>query len=303
MYMPSKTFAETRFNENVYITEYFPLSTKTQHGVVIPAYNNGQVSHVFSDILQRFKFLGNNCVTNQPNSEPLLSLEQYTLELNSLLTRMNDMHKGCISFRTKDVNIMYDTYKTLHGSKYIAGLISIVRESVMKTITDEVVMAPEVVTTMVGFETYVASLKRVLPALTLDITTAMDMYEKYVEKQHYTGGDVKEIPFCINTVNLNQMVGVIGNAASYLNGQHIYNIVLGETESDEALDKYYNIMMTKFGLRERVAKSLLLYHPDLVGSVIGEIRNRMGMIDQSEIIWSKSYYSPARHTEAVGLFV
>lgn len=303
MYIPSKTFAQTTFTENVYITEYFPLSNRTQHGVVIPAYNNGQVSHVFSDILQRYKFLGNNCITNQPNAEPLLSLDQYAQELNSLIARMNDIHKGAVSFMTKDVNLMYDTYKTLHGSKYIAGIISIVRESIMKTITDEVVMAPEVVTTMVGFETYVTSLKRVLPALTLDITTAMDMYEKYVEKQHYAGGEVKEIPFCINTVDLNQMVNIIGNAASYLNGQHIYNIVLGETESDEALDKYYNIMMSKFGLRERVAKSLLLYHPDLVGSVIGEIRNRMGMIDQSEIVWSKSYYSPAHQNSAIGLFV
>lgn len=288
MYIPSRVFSNTTFNESVYITEYFPISRKTQHGVMIPTYQNGQISVLFKDLIPKYN-LGNQCCTNMPNQEPLLSFEDYKFEFLSLLERMNNIHGGRVSFRHKDIKIMYETYRALHGKKYIAGLISIVRDRIMNSVKDNLAVPPEAYVTTVGFETFVAGLKRDLPMLTLDYYTASHMYDMYRTNVCHPDAPTEDIPFLIDCPDNKSLATVVGAAGNYLSRETVIATVINNTMSDNVLAQYYATMQRLYGVRERIAKALLMYHPTVIEQNMQGLRNTLGIISDREIVWSKSF--------------
>lgn len=287
MYMPSKAFSNTKFSENVYITEYFPISRKIQHGVMIPTYQNGQVSVLFKDLIPKYN-LGTQCCTNLPNQEPLLSYEDYKAEFMSLIDRMNQIHQGVVSFRFKDITTMYETYRAIHGKKYLAGLISIVRDSIMNTVKDNLSVPPEGYATTIGFETFVAGLKRDLPMLTLDYYTASNMYELYRKNVCQPDSVPEDIPFLISCPNNQALASVIGAAAPNLTRDVVVGTVIHGTMSDNVLSQYYANMQRMYGIRERIARVLLMYHPTVIDQNMQGMRNSLQVISEREIVWSRS---------------
>lgn len=291
MYMPSKIFSNTKFSENVYITEYFPISRKTQHGVMIPTYQNGQISVLFKDLIPKYN-LGTQCCTNIPNQEPLLSFEEYKNEFMSLIDRMNQIHQGAISFRSKDLETMYETYRAIHGKKYLAGLISIVRDSIMNTVKDCLPVPPEAYVTTVGFETFVAGLKRDLPMLTLDYYTASNMYQMYREKVCNPESAPEDIPFLISCPSNQALASVIGSAGQNLTQDIVVGTVINGTMSDNVLNTYYANMQRMYGIRERIARALLMYHPTVIDQNMQGLRNSLHVISDREVVWSRTFETP-----------
>lgn len=288
MYMPSKLFASTKFVDDVYITEYFPISNRNNHGVIIPLYQNGAVPGVFQEVIKKYNFINNQCCTPIQNPDKILSKDEYIAELNGLINRMNQLHNGTVSFVTRDVNIMYETYRSLNSSKWVAGLISIVRSKAMNPVKDMTVIPPEGTNMTIGFETYVASLKRNLPLLTLDYYTASNMYSMYLEQVALKGSTITEIPFLINCPGLQQLVQAIGVAGPNLTAQVIMSVIVERTMSDDILSNYYDNMQRMYGVRERIAKALLNYHPSMVNNTIAGLRHSIGMLSEREVVWSKT---------------
>lgn len=291
MYMPTKAFSVTQFTENVFITEYFPVSKRFNHGVVIPVYSNGNIPKLFQDVMTKFN-LDKSCCTAIANTEPKLSKEEYKNELMSLIDRMHNMHQGRISFRIKDLDQMYDTYVGLHDKKYIAGLISIARESLMNYIKDNVPVPPEGRIMTIGFETFVSSIKRNLPMVCLDYYTASNMYQIYLKNNSIDGGVVQDIPFLTTCPNLDSLAKAVGAAAPNLTADTIRNVIVNNTVSDVVLNNYYDEMQRRYGLRERLAKAVLLYHPTVINDTLHNIRHDMGIISDREVVWDRSPDDP-----------
>lgn len=289
MYVPSREFANMRFSDNVLITEYFPLSRKFQHGVVIPLYSNGAVSVMFKDLFKKYNYINNTCCTGIANQEPLLSFEEYSNELNSLINRMNTTHQGAVSFSTRNIHDMYDVYKSLHGKKYIAGLIAIVRNTIINPVQDAVPVPPEGIPITIGFETYAAFLKRTLPMINLDYYTVSNMYAEYIKNHQLPGGTQHEIPFLIDCPDQASLTRVVGEAGPNLTQTIILDVVAKGTMSDDVLSSYYEAMQARYGIRERIANALLLYHPTMIQQTLQGLRKDLGVISDREIVWSKSH--------------
>lgn len=286
MYIPSKIFANSRFDKSVLITEYFPLSKDTQLGTVIPMYNNGAISKLFIDVVTRQQGIE---VRRGPNTQPLLSKEHYVNDLNSLIKRMTTLHNNAVTFTTKDIDIMYETYRALHGNVYVAGLVSIATGDTLSLVedNDNVPIPPEGVMIGIGFETYVASLRRNLPFLVLDYYTASHMYKLYWDKIG-VNAQPEDIGFLIDCPGVQQLSSAVFACAPDLTANDL-NMFVEEEFPEQRLSGYFTQMQMRYGLREKIARSLLLYHPAIVQRTLSAAKERLGIfMDNSETIWVES---------------
>lgn len=276
MLIPNKAFANTKFNDDVLITEYFPVSKQTQHGVVIPCYPNGEVSNMFKSLFSNFPQLERNIITPNKCSEPILSKEEYKKELESLLEHMRQAHGGNIRFEIKDIDEMYSTYISVNSSKYLAGVMNICKLSVVNPVHDTVITPPEGVMQVIGFETYISAVRRNVPELELDMFTANTLYSKYLKTMKSDGSNAINIGALIKCPSLQALVGLIGSAGNYINKQTIDKVVIENSGDDTILNTYYDRIQSKLGVRERIARSLLLYHPVIVNQTIAGARKHLG---------------------------
>lgn len=292
MYIPAKVFSETTFGEDTYITEYFPVSGRTQHGVMIPVYKNGQVPTVFADVPKTYTFV-NGSFAQGPNCERLLTREEYEADLNGLVEYMTAKHNNRIRFVIKNIDDMYSTYLALHPVMYVSGLISICKLSLVAEVTDKTVIPPEGLNTCLGFETYVASLKRNLPMLVIDYFTASNMYKLYLDARKFGPEYVREeIPLFLNAPNLDELSKLVYSLAPDLTVETIRDVVINETQSDAILSNYYLLAQQKCGLRERLAKAALVYHPTIVNMTIQGAWRQLGIESNRATVWRKSKISP-----------
>ncbi len=294
MYIPSMALIQSRFTEDVLITEYFPLSKKTKHGVIIPAYNNGAISVVFQDLMKTYNFIGREAVTAGACDERILSKDEYAADLNGLVEYMTKLHNGEIQFVIKDIDEMYNMYVAANASKHVAGIVNICRYRLMNPVTDTVVIPPEGLFTVIGIETYAAALKRNLPKLELDMFTVNNMYQMYLKSIRGDISSAIEIPSLITCPNLESLVNLIGQAGDYLDPATI-DSVIDEVDNENALIKYYERVGSRLGIRDRVAKSLLCYHPHVIARTIAGAKKHLGVLSYDgnqtmdrTVVWYKT---------------
>lgn len=294
--MPSLAMIETRFNESVLITEYFPLSRKTRCGVVIPVYPNGELPTLFKDMVERYTFVDRSCASSQPCDERLLSKEDYTADLQAFVAYMTDKHGGDVQFVIKDIDEMYETYVSVNSVKHVAGVVSICRYAMMNPVTDTTVVPPEGVLTLIGIETFTAAVKRNLPELVLDSYTIGNLYQLYIKNMGSDPANAIEIPSLITCPNINALIDLVGRAGDYLEEKDINAIIIDGSEDDNKLIKYYERIESSLRIRERIARSLLMYHPAIVKRTIAGAKKHLGVIvnesDQTllerPVVWYKS---------------
>lgn len=294
MYIPSMALTQSKFTEDVLITEYFPLSKKTQHGVIIPAYNNGAVSVVFQDLMKTYNFIGREAVTSSACDERILTKEEYTADLNGLVEYMTNLHNGEIQFVIKDIDEMYNMYVAVNTTKHVAGIVNICRYRLMNPVTDTVVIPPEGLFTVIGIETYAAALKRNLPSLELDMFTLNNMYQMYLKSIRGDISSALEIPSLITCPNLESLVNLIGQAGDYLDPTTI-DAVIDEVDNENILIKYYERIGSGLGVRDRVARSLLCYHPHVISRTIAGAKKHLGVLASNgehtmdrTVVWYKT---------------
>lgn len=294
MYLPSIAFSQTNFNEDVLITEYFPLSKKNQYGVIIPSYNNGAVSVVFQDLMKRYPFIQQNCITNKPNDERLLTREEYEEDLNNLVNFMSERHGGRVRFVIKDIDEMYKLYVSVNSTKTAMGIINISKYSMMCPVTDTLAVPPEAAVTVIGIETFAAAIKRNMPFLELDLYTLNNMYQIYLKAMRSDPSSAIEIPSLITCPDLKSLVNLIGRCGDGVTEQMIQDCVIDGTADDNVLTPYYDRVQKVLGVRERVAKALLMYHPTYIEKTINGAKKHIGVlsdgIDSSSrpVVWYRS---------------
>lgn len=291
MFTPARAFADSIIGENTYITEYFPVSSRTPHGVILPVYKSGRVPKVFSDIPKVYTFV--NTFIQGPNQEPMLTKEEYEADLRGLVDFMTAKHNNNIRFEIKDIDDMYETYVSLHDVMYVAGIISICKMDTMAQISDATVVPPEGLQVCLGFETYVASLKRNLPMLVTDYFTAANLYKNYITHMQFSQAcPTEDIPLLIDAPTAQDLSNLVYSIAPNLTEQTITNVVIMETESDAILSDYLSLAQTRFGLRERVAKQILVYHPTTLHKVMNGAMKQLGIITDRPTVLNKPKLTP-----------
>lgn len=291
MYIPSKILLNTKLNHNVYITEYFPITNRFNHGVVIPCNQNGGISVIFAEVMQTYGFINSSCATSQPNQDALMSREQYEADLTGLIDVLSKKHQGTINFRIKDLDEMYDMYKTLHQYRWVAGLINIVKDDLLNPVIGTEFTPAEGTAVGIGFETYVASIKRDLPMLNLDYFTATHMYRNYMNSIKLDPRSAIEIPFLISCPN-NQLLSEAVRQAAPQMDKMIINDIINNGRDDGMVNNYYTYMQTKYGIRERIARSLLLYHPAVIQDHILTVRRTFGIPESNRTTVWTTYKAP-----------
>lgn len=292
MYIPSKVLLNTQLNSNVYITEYFPITNRFDHGVVVPCNASGGISIIFAEVMQTYGFINSSCATSQPNQDRLLSRQEYEADLRGLIEVVSNKHQGRINFRIKDMDELYETYKTLHQYRWISGLINIVKDDLLNPVIGTEFTPAEGTAVGIGFETYIAAVKRDLPMLNLDYYTATHMYKNYMDSIKLEPTAAVEIPFLISCPNNQLLSEAIRQAAPQMDKMVITDI-LNNNRDDAMVNNYYSYMQMRYGIRERIARSLLLYHPSMINDHVLTVRRTFGILPESNrtTVWS-TYKAP-----------
>lgn len=265
MYLKITDVEQTKqFHHDILMTEYFPKTQLTSTGVALPAMYS--VAHggyipcfIFQSLLTSYNDLQNSWF-NESNKDPLLTLNEYEAQVNELINGLNNIYAGQFTFKSKEINDMYLHYQKIHKSgMWVAGVCNMVADELLASCQDiDPIIPAEGYSTVLGFNTYSKSVSELVPNLNLDLYTALYLYKNYREEiGNPSNGDGEEIPFILDR-NLSKVSDIVSDLTGNIPSQTI-NDILSETISDEILIGYYQYMLQNYGVREKVAKSLLLY--------------------------------------------
>lgn len=289
MFIPSNVLAESTLSSDTYITEYYPLSGTTNHGVVLPLNRNGRVLKVFDDLPARYPFI-NGAFSQGPSRDRLMSKEEYTQDLNNFVNYIATKNSNRVTIRIKDLDDMYKTYLALHGAMHVAGIVSVTKLDMLAPVTNGFtnITPPEGVNVCLGFDTYTASLKRNLPMLVLDYFTASNLYMNYLTANKF-GQDVprEDIGIFLNAVTNKDLSNIVYGLAPNLTFDIIDNTILKRVQNDAVLNDYYTRAQSQYGLRERIAKALLMYHPAMLEYTVKEAMDGLGIVSERPAVWIK----------------
>lgn len=289
------------FHNDILLCEYYPKTTFTQNGVMIPvmfsqAHNGYIYNEVFSKIPQLYQDCGNT-YSSEKNQDILFTFEEYKSCVDQLITGLTNAYNGRYRFRNKDIFQMYDHYKKIHKSgMWVAGLVNMVADNQLAN-TDDIdpIIPSEGYVTVLGFNTYVKSVTELVPNLNMDLQTALYLYKLYRSE---IGCDPnvegEEIPFIMSN-NLQTISGVVSQLTADIPSIDMENI-LAETVPDSVLVGYYQAMLQNYGVRERVAKALLTYRDYRLQKTIYNIVVKNARIDTNReiVLFPKKDYTVDR---------
>lgn len=275
MYNSIDMLLNSNLNTDVMITELYPKITNGYNEVVLPVTATGKPSVVFNDVLN-----GNYKIVTSNNVIQPLTFDEYKKVLDNINRVVTVKTGGRFGCKFKDYNAMYASYIASSAKGTISNLVSLIPNSGINPVKDMVIIPPEGLEFPLGFETYVSAVKRLVPELVLDKVTASYLYQRYIENKNIDLNYVAEIPSLIG-VSLQNLSGTIDQLSAYVQPQVIYDLMLN-TDSvipDTPLENYYTQMQNRFGIREKVAKSLLAYRSDLVQKLITQIKTTASIAD------------------------
>lgn len=261
---------------NLLITEYYPIvrGNNSGRGLKLPYSNHVKgVSVVFSDLANRAKVRQSEVVKG-PNKSKLLTFEAYQSELHEFMDMLAD--KNGITVRSIDERLLYKTYKDVHTSFTVAGVVNIIDYSMSNLLNNLEYIPAEANICYLGFSSYIRTVHRTLPKLSLDYRTARRLYDNYVAYVNRPRTEAEEVPLLLKAGSNKNVTELVDKLTSKLSPEDILLILKGD-KPDSILNEYFKFMTVKFGCREALSRVLLYYKTGIVENYIEQLHDDLGL--------------------------
>lgn len=273
MYHCIKTILNSRgpikSSGRIKVLEFFPSVKNTPRGVVVPVSpRTGLVNEVFRNFTIMYKVSKRELSSKRLSS--ILNFEQYERMLNEFISILKRKDNDII-ISTAPISQMYETYKNSLEKFFVAGVVDIVDDSLGNPLSEILFIPKEGENVALGFSTYVSIAKRMFPKLNVNVSTASVMYKTYLNRIDADPRDTVEVPFLINSRTNHQLTKLVDELTSRLTVDIIREILNGG--KDYQLERYYEFMAKRFGLRDNISKMLLVYRTGIINDYIEQLQD------------------------------
>lgn len=261
--------------DRVHIASFFPYDSNDRKVRVPESAIHRDEPHVlFEDVDY------DRLTTDSTDDNYILSYEKYSVLLDRFV---RELEGEKVDVSTEDYHTLYELYLKAMSMCDITGVALVVEDvrTISSTSSNFVYIPPEYVYYPASEESFYLSMKRVLPELVIDYANLNSMYNAYLDViTDDEDGDIKVVSNkMLDNMDLIDISNLVDDCfdrtdLSIEEMKDVANDVNRNAAVESEISEYLEEMHKEGIRRERVAKNMLVYHPDLLEEFINKVRGK-----------------------------